>query len=103
MTIYCARAINIVYNAKDKFGDFYKRRLFMELQKKSIKIDVKANKTYMWCACGLSGNQPFCDGSHKGTSLSPVKYVADEDKKVGFCSCKKTKTPPLCDGSHRGD
>ena len=26
---------------------------------------VEAGKDYWWCACGLSKNQPFCDGSHK--------------------------------------
>jgi CDGSH-type Zn-finger protein len=103
MIIYCARAINIVYNAWDKSDVNKKMGLLVEIQKKSIKIDVQANKTYMWCSCGLSDNQPFCDGSHKGTSFVPVKYVADEDKKVGFCSCKKTKTSPFCDGSHRED
>jgi CDGSH-type Zn-finger protein len=30
--------------------------------------------TYWWCACGRSARQPFCDGSHKGTSFSPVAY-----------------------------
>ena len=24
-------------------------------------------KDYWWCSCGKSNNQPFCDGSHKGT------------------------------------
>jgi CDGSH-type Zn-finger protein len=28
-------------------------------------VELKAGKTYLWCACGLSGNQPFCDSSHK--------------------------------------
>jgi CDGSH-type Zn-finger protein len=29
-----------------------------------IPIDVKAGETYWWCRCGLSRQQPFCDGSH---------------------------------------
>ena len=29
-------------------------------------------KKYAWCACGESTNQPFCDGSHKGTGFSPI-------------------------------
>lgn len=25
--------------------------------------------TYYWCACGQAKNQPFCDGSHKGSEF----------------------------------
>lgn len=67
----------------------------------SIKINVEKGKTYSWCACGLSANQPFCDGSHKTTEFKPVVYTADDDKLVGFCGCKHTKTQPLCDGAHK--
>jgi CDGSH iron-sulfur domain-containing protein 3 len=62
---------------------------------------VKPGKTYYWCACGLSASQPFCDGSHKGTVFSPVRYDATEDARVFFCGCKATKNQPLCDGSHK--
>jgi CDGSH-type Zn-finger protein len=61
---------------------------------------IEAGKTYYWCACGRSENQPFCDGSHKGTGLEPVEYQADESKTAYFCGCKQTKNPPFCDGSH---
>ncbi|MFV2003931.1 MAG: CDGSH iron-sulfur domain-containing protein [Gammaproteobacteria bacterium] len=64
-------------------------------------VDVVADQTYYWCACGKSNTQPFCDGSHKGGEFSPVKYVADESKTVYFCGCKTTKNQPLCDGSHK--
>jgi CDGSH-type Zn-finger protein len=70
-------------------------------KKGSIRIDVEKGKTYHWCACGLSANQPFCDGSHKGTEISPMQYTASEDKTVGFCGCKYSKNTPLCDGSHK--
>lgn len=37
-------------------------------------IDVEEGKAYFWCACGKSASQPFCDGSHSGTSFSaPVR------------------------------
>ncbi len=64
-------------------------------------IEVEIGTTYYWCSCGKSKTQPFCDGSHKGSSFSPVKYIAEESKKVYFCGCKQTRTPPLCDGSHK--
>lgn len=64
-------------------------------------IDVEAGKHYFWCACGRSNKQPFCDGSHKGTGFTPVKFEATESKKVFFCGCKQTQTQPLCDGSHK--
>ena len=57
--------------------------------------------TYYWCSCGRSENQPFCDGSHKGTDFEPVEFKATEKKKYGLCGCKHTKKQPFCDGQHR--
>lgn len=64
-------------------------------------VDVEQGKSYFWCACGRSAKQPFCDGSHKGTDFSPVKYEATKSETVYFCGCKRTKNQPLCDGSHK--
>jgi len=65
-----------------------------------IEVAVEAGKTYFWCACGRSENQPFCDGSHKGTTFSPLKFEATQTTKLSFCCCKYTLEPPFCDGSH---
>ena len=65
-----------------------------------IGLDVIEEKSYYWCSCGKSSNQPFCDGSHKGTEFKSFVYKADQSKKVFFCTCKQTKDQPLCDGSH---
>ena len=70
-------------------------------QKSPYATDVEAGKTYWWCACGRSKTQPFRDGSHKGTSFSPVEYKAELSRKVYFCGCKQTGNQPLCDGSHK--
>ena len=67
-------------------------------QKAPYKVDVEAGKKYFWCACGRSKNQPFCDGSHKGTGLNPVPYEAEAPGAVFFCGCKSTGRKPLCDG-----
>ena len=69
----------------------------------SIKIKVAKGKSYAWCSCGLSKNQPFCDGSHKEDEQGrkPVIYESVRDGFINFCSCRKTQHPPLCDGSHR--
>lgn len=63
-------------------------------------VNVEAGKSYFWCSCGQSSNQPFCDGSHKDSAFTPVKYTAEADKRVFFCGCKVTSNAPLCDGSH---
>ncbi|BBO20261.1 MAG: CDGSH iron-sulfur domain-containing protein [Rhodocyclaceae bacterium] len=70
-------------------------------QKAPYPVDVEAGQKYWWCACGRSKNQPFCDGSHKGTPFLPVEFVAEKSEKVWFCGCKHTAAAPLCDGTHR--
>ena len=69
-------------------------------QKHSYKLDMEPG-TYYWCACGRSKNQPFCDGSHKGTSFTPVKVDIEEARKVAWCGCKHSENKPFCDGKHR--
>ena len=69
-------------------------------RKEPFAVEVEEGKTYFWCACGRSKNQPFCDGSHKGTGFDPVKYTAESSRKLFFCGCKHTAKPPLCDGTH---
>ncbi len=64
-------------------------------------VDVEKGETYYWCRCGRSSNQPFCDGSHRGTGLSPVEFTADASEKVWLCRCKATGNPPFCDGTHK--
>ncbi len=70
-------------------------------QRAPYAVDVMEGKTYFWCACGHSANQPFCDGSHKVTSYTPVAYTADKTGKAFFCGCKHSVHQPLCDGTHK--
>jgi mannose-6-phosphate isomerase-like protein (cupin superfamily)/CDGSH-type Zn-finger protein len=67
---------------------------------KPCLVDVKAGRTYFWCSCGRSAKQPFCDGSHKGSEFTPVKFVAVRDDELLFCGCKHTGNGPFCDGAH---
>lgn len=55
---------------------------------------------YWWCACGKSKNQPYCDGSHAGTSIRPQRFELDAPKICALCTCKRTATMPFCDGAH---
>ncbi|MES2677082.1 MAG: CDGSH iron-sulfur domain-containing protein [Pseudomonadota bacterium] len=70
------------------------------VQKAPFKVAVEAGKKYFWCSCGLSQNQPFCDGSHKGSGLKSVMFEATESKILNFCGCKHSKNGALCDGAH---
>lgn len=69
------------------------------VQKTPYVLELDAGD-HWWCACGKSTNQPFCNGAHKDTDISPVKFSLNEKKTVALCGCKHTKNPPFCDGSH---
>lgn len=71
-------------------------------QKGPYPVDVVAGKTYWWCACGRSKNQPFCDSSHKQTTnFQPIEYKAETTGRVWFCGCKRSGRKPVCDGTHK--
>jgi CDGSH-type Zn-finger protein len=66
-----------------------------------VAVDLEAGKKYAFCVCGRSLDQPFCDGSHKGTSFKPHLFTAEISEKKWLCMCKHTKNVPYCDGTHK--
>jgi CDGSH-type Zn-finger protein len=69
-------------------------------QRGPYEVELEGGKTYLWCACGRSQTQPFCDGSHAGTGLTPVRFEATSTGTVFLCGCKQTGDRPFCDGTH---
>jgi len=67
--------------------------------KKPAILELEAG-TYYWCSCGKSSNQPFCDGTHKGSTFNPIKFEINAKNKVALCNCKHSKKAPFCDGAH---
>ncbi len=64
------------------------------------KVELSEGKRYLWCSCGASKKQPYCDDSHKGSPFLPKVFKAEESGEAWLCMCKKTKNPPFCDGTH---
>ncbi|RWS29849.1 CDGSH iron-sulfur domain-containing protein 3-like protein [Leptotrombidium deliense] len=75
--------------------------------KKPFKVLCKEGKMYMWCACGWSKQQPFCDGTHNiahyKITQKPIPFTCKETKEYWFCNCKQTKHRPFCDGIHKNE
>ncbi len=78
----------------------------MELPKRAgenpTPVDFEEGKVYAWCSCGLSENQPYCDGKHSGTDYRPIVQKAEATETKYLCTCKQTSNGPFCDGSHNG-
>ena len=68
---------------------------------KPVNVTLSKGQEYHFCTCGKSRSQPFCDGSHTGTSFSPKVIVPDEEGEAYLCACKHTANPPFCDGTHK--
>jgi len=68
---------------------------------KPTKVNLSKGQEYHFCTCGRSKSQPFCDGSHVGTSFTPKVIVTDEDEEAYLCACKHTGNAPYCDGTHQ--
>ena len=68
-------------------------------QKGPYQVMLEAGKAYFWCTCGRSARQPFCDGSHKTTTLQPHKLKVPELSATKRCGCKVVV---LCEPSQKG-
>lgn len=70
------------------------------LQLSPYLVELEEGRRYLWCRCGLSARQPFCDGSHRDSGIEPMAFIAEATGAVNLCGCKKTGDEPFCDGSH---
>lgn len=55
---------------------------------------------YLYCTCGYSKTQPFCDGSHHGTKFQPMKFSIKKEREYKLCQCKLCEKGPFCDNAH---
>ncbi|XP_074600160.1 uncharacterized protein LOC141854396 [Brevipalpus obovatus] len=90
---------------KEKFWEYHQEYKGKVYSLKPIQVKCKSGKIYLWCSCGYSRTQPFCDGTHKvqhyKIKMKPVPFECKETKDYWFCCCKQSKHWPFCDGTHR--
>lgn len=65
-------------------------------------VIVEAGRQYAWCSCGLSANQPWCDGAHRDTGFAPIVFEAPVSGEFHMCGCKQSQNKPYCFGTCRG-
>ncbi|NEQ71558.1 MAG: glutamate synthase, partial [Symploca sp. SIO2D2] len=68
---------------------------------KPAAVELTEGEEYYFCTCGKSANQPFCDGSHKGSGFAPKAFKAEETGTAYLCNCKQSANLPFCDGKHK--
>ncbi|MEM6726072.1 MAG: sterol desaturase family protein [Bacteroidota bacterium] len=64
-----------------------------------VEIHLEACR-HLWCACGKSKDQPFCDGKHHGSKYKPILFEVKRSGQVKLCNCKLSKAGPFCDNAH---
>jgi CDGSH-type Zn-finger protein len=75
----------------------HKRKINTGIEPAALELEAG---TYLYCQCGYSKAQPFCDGSHHGTNFKPLLFEVKQKQKIKLCTCKLTSKPPYCDNSH---
>merc|ERR1719350_2166000 len=63
-------------------------------------VELEEKTTYLWCACGKSNTQPWCDGSHKGTGYKPLPFIIRQKRSALICGCKFSERRPYCNLTH---
>ena len=64
--------------------------------KAPAKVELEAGVDYCFCPCGLSANQPFCDGAHKksDSGYRSLHFTPEKSGTYFLCMCKHTKNRP---------
>ena len=65
-----------------------------------MEVELIKGQNYLWCKCGKSKDQPFCDGSHHGSNFKPVLFEVKRTGNYKMCNCKLTKAGPFSDNTH---
>lgn len=78
------------------------RRLPVCAQDGPYAVWVEEGREYLWCSCGLSRTQPWCDGAHEGTGFAPIAFTAPLSAEFYMCGCKRSDNKPYCFGNCRG-
>lgn len=87
--------------SKDSNSPLSKKFIKIETKKpEPIMVNLEKGKSYLWCQCGMSQIQPFCDGSHHGSKIKPVLFKAKRSGETRLCNCKESKQKPFCDNTH---
>ena len=99
-------AIGILFGIKAvkwprRMGTYVAPKEAVIAQKTPFPLELVEGDKYAWCACGLSNKQPFCDGSHKGTGITPIVFVAEISGLASICGCKRSDNAPFCNGRHK--
>ena len=43
-----------------------------------FQVELTEGQEYWFCRCGRSKTQPFCDGSHEGTTFEPLRFIVEQ-------------------------
>lgn len=72
----------------------------LTISKEPSRLNLKPGN-FLWCSCGMSKNQPFCDGHHHGTKYKPKLFKVEKEGVYKLCNCKLSKLNHICDNSHK--